>query len=436
MWFEWILGFLQFPVELIIAEAAFLADRERREHFALRVPAALAAYFILSAGWSVLIEAIAGNTLFPYVFLYLGYAALSLLPVRACFELEPLECVFVIAGGYATEHMVFALDRIILFTVYGTLVTEGLRDIFYSYIVYVIGAGIVYFLIVRRNREKDAFRRGDVRIAVLAMILGVAAIALSVSYSYPTTEENVYNCLICPAYGFICCALILLMEYYVLRENHMKQEQEMMEQLLDMANAQQRSSKEAIDIINIKCHDLKHQIKAFARMDDAGMRSDYVREVQQAVSIYDAAYHTGCEALDYVLREKSLFCTEHDVSFTCMADGTQLKFMDATDIYALIGNALDNAIERVVQEQKEERTVSLQIRQRGEMVLIHLVNRCSREVPFKDGLPLTDKEDTRYHGFGMKSMRYIAEKYGGEMYAKAENGWFYLDFLFPRTQAL
>lgn len=430
---EVILEFLKFPAELIIAEAAFLIDRERKERFALRAPAALAVYFILSVGWSILIEAIAVDSFFPYVLLYLGYAALSLLPVWFCFELEPLECVFVIAGGYATEHMVFALDRIILFSVYGTLVTEGIQDFFYSYITYVIGAGIVYFLIVRRNRDKDAFRRGDVRIAALAMILGVAAVALSVSYSYPKTEENIYNCLICPAYGFICCALILLMEYYVLRENHMKQEQEMMEQLFDMANAQQRSSKEAIDIINIKCHDLKHQIKAFARMDDAGMRSDYVREVQEAVSIYDATYHTGCEALDYVLREKSLFCTEHDVSFTCMADGTQLKFMDTTDVYALIGNAMDNAIERVVKEKEEERTVSLQIRQRGEMVLIHLVNRCSREVPFQENLPVTDKEDKRYHGFGMKSMRYIAEKYGGEMYAKAENGWFYLDFLFPRV---
>ena len=436
MGLDMILGFLQFPAELVIAEAAFLIDRERKERFPIRVSVALAVYFILSAGWSMLIEMTAGDTIFPYVFLYLGYAVLSLLPVWFCFELEPLECVFVIAGGYATEHMVFALNRIILFTVYGTLVTEGLQDFFYSYIAYFIGAGIVYFLIVKRNREKDAFRRGDVRIAMLATLLGIAAIALSVSYSYPETEENIYNCLICPAYGFICCALILLMEYYVLRENHMRQEQEMMEQLLDMANAQQRSSKEAIDIINIKCHDLKHQIKAFARMDDARMRSEYVREVQQAVSIYDATYHTGCEALDYVLREKSLFCTEHDVSFTCMADGTLLQFMDATDIYALIGNALDNAIERVVQEKKEERTVSLQVKQRGEMVLIHLVNRCSREVPIQEGLPVTDKEDKRYHGFGMKSMRYIAEKYDGEMYVKAEDGWFYLDLLFPQTKML
>ena len=126
MGLDMILGFLQFPAELVIAEAAFLIDRERKERFPIRVSVALAVYFILSAGWSMLIEMTAGDTIFPYVFLYLGYAVLSLLPVWFCFELEPLECVFVIAGGYATEHMVFALNRIILFTVYGTLVTEGL----------------------------------------------------------------------------------------------------------------------------------------------------------------------------------------------------------------------------------------------------------------------------------------------------------------------
>lgn len=289
----------------------------------------------------------------------------------------------------------------------------------------------MYYLIIRKNRGKDTFRKGDVRIAVLAVILAVAAVALSVSYSYPTTEENVYNCLICPAYSFICCALILLMEYYVLRENHMKQEQEMMEQLLKMANAQQKTSKEAIDIINIKCHDLKHQLKAFAGMDDAADRSRYVKEVQQAVSIYDATYHTGCEALDYVLREKTLLSEEYQVSFSCMADGTSLNFMNPTDIYALFGNALDNALESVIREKAEERIVRLHIKKKGEMILIHVANRCSREIEFQEGMPVTDKPDKRYHGFGMKSMRYIAEKYHGEMYVKSDNGWFYLDILLP-----
>lgn len=431
MWLDIIGGFIQFPVELLIAETVFLVHKERKEHFWIRLAAALVVYFLLAFGWMNFIESIAGNTVFPYVFLYIGYAVLTAVPVFFCFDIIPLEGVFVIAGGYATEHMIFALLRIFLYTVYGTLVTTGWQTFFYSYIVYILGSGAVYYFIIRKNRGKDAFRKGDVRIAVLAVILAVAAVALSVSYSYPTTEENVYNCLICPAYSFICCALILLMEYYVLRENHMKQEQEMMEQLLKMANAQQKTSKEAIDIINIKCHDLKHQLKAFAGMDDAADRSRYVKEVQQAVSIYDATYHTGCEALDYVLREKTLLSEEYQVSFSCMADGTCLNFMNPTDIYALFGNALDNALESVIQEKEEERIVRLHIKKKGEMILIHVANRCSREIEFQDGMPVTDKPDKRYHGFGMKSMRYIAEKYHGEMYVKSDNGWFYLDILLP-----
>lgn len=71
-----------------------------------------------------------------------------------------------------------------------------------------------------------------------------------------------------------------------------------------MSDAQQKSAKEAIDIINIKCHDLKHQIGALAKMDDPLARSKYLQEVSEAVSIYDAVYHTGNKALDYILREK------------------------------------------------------------------------------------------------------------------------------------
>mgnify|MGYP006866779563 FL=1 len=91
---EVILEFLKFPAELIIAEAAFLIDRERKERFALRAPAALAVYFILSVGWSILIEAIAVDSFFPYVLLYLGYAALSLLPVWFCFELDMRQSIW------------------------------------------------------------------------------------------------------------------------------------------------------------------------------------------------------------------------------------------------------------------------------------------------------------------------------------------------------
>ena len=166
-------------------------------------------------------------------------------------------------------------------------------------------------------------------------------------------------------------------------------------------------------------------------MPDTADRSEYVAEIQRALTIYDATYHTGCEALDYILSEKTLLANEHKVQFSCMAEGESIDFISPPDIYALMGNALDNALERVVQEPEEQRIISLQIRRRGQMVSIHLENSCSRPPDFQDGLPVTDKADKDFHGFGVRSIRYIVHKYDGQLRMRAQGGLFVLDILLP-----
>ena len=119
------------------------------------------------------------------------------------------------------------------------------------------------------------------------------------------------------------------------------------------------------------------------------------------------------------------------MTFSCMADGEAIAFLRPADVYALMGNALDNALNRVLQEPEEQRIISLQIKRVGDMVLFHLANRCSQPPEFQDGLPVTSKEDKTAHGFGMKSIRYLVEKYSGELSIQARDGKFCLDILFP-----
>ena len=154
--------------------------------------------------------------------------------------------------------------------------------------------------------DKEEFREKDIRIVKLSMLILFTAIILSVFYTSeaPTGEAALYSYVICPAYSMMCCILVIIMEQYLFRENRLTKEKETMEQLLRMADSQQKSSKEAIDIINIKCHDLKHQMKHLQRVETDEERSAYIEEIKNAISIYDATYHTGCEALDYILREK------------------------------------------------------------------------------------------------------------------------------------
>ena len=48
-----------------------------------------------------------------------------------------------------------------------------------------------------------------------------------------------------------------------------------------------------------------------------------------------------------------------------------------------------------------------------------------------DGLPKTSKNNTSDHGFGLKSIKYVAEKYDGSMSVETQGDIFNLNIIFP-----
>ena len=159
-----------------------------------------------------------------------------------------------------------------------------------------------------------------------------------------------------------------------------------------------------------------------------------VAALEKDVMIYDAIAKTGYGGIDILLTEKSLLCEKRDIVFTYMIDGEKLKFMDEVDLYILLGNALDNAIEAVTDIEKEHRIIALSVVSRSNMTMISLENYCKTPPQIVDGLPKTTKKDSANHGFGIKSIISIAEKYGGTVQFSAENEKFVLNILFSFIQ--
>lgn len=133
-----------------------------------------------------------------------------------------------------------------------------------------------------------------------------------------------------------------------------------------------------------------------------------------------------------ILTEKSLLCERHKIRFTYMIDGEQLDFMDPVDIASLFGNAVDNAIESVLRtDDAERRIIRLNAGVKRSFFSVHFENYCGETVVFRDGMPQTVKQDNRYHGFGVKSIRYIVEKYGGTLRMGQQGYLFNPDILLP-----
>ena len=173
-------------------------------------------------------------------------------------------------------------------------------------------------------------------------------------------------------------------------------------------------------------------IAAVRAMAGSEAQEKYLREAEESVGIYDAIFQTGNEVLDTVLTEKSLYCGANGIRLGCVADGKLLAFMDSVDIYAILGNALDNAIEGVQSlGDSEKRMIDVLICRERQFAVLQVVNPLEGALKFRDGLPVSTKPRDGYHGFGLKSIRHTVEQYGGFTTVNTQNGYFCLKILIP-----
>ena len=184
-------------------------------------------------------------------------------------------------------------------------------------------------------------------------------------------------------------------------------------------------------MINQKSHDLKHQIRALQNENKEEL-DRYIGENEESVEIYEAIEKTGNDVFATILTEKSLYCKKHGIQVSCVADGSQLGFIDNIDLYAILGNAMDNAIEAVEKfKEKEKRQIDVMIYRQHNFLVMNIINPISEQLVYEDGLPLTKKEDKFSHGFGLRSIRQILRKYEGFLNVSEEDGCFSLKMLIP-----
>ena len=106
--------------------------------------------------------------------------------------------------------------------------------------------------------------------------------------------------------------------------------------------------------------------------------------------------------------------------------------MKSADVYSLFGNALDNAIEAVMKLQdKSKRVIGLKVYSVGGLVTVNIKNFYQGKIDLNaEGLPATTKSDKAYHGYGMKSIHMIVEKYDGNLSVQTKDEVFNLNILF------
>lgn len=413
---------ISYIVQLIAACALFMIHSRKRANFVLRMVLCSGTLVLTSYGVNSILE----NQKFS-VWIVLYWAAFLLVCVLlmyVCLDVSALQAAYCAICACAMQHAAFDVSKIYL---------EFGNSRVVQALVYAVVYALFYYLFARRingHGESRVHLETLFPLATIIIIVWILSVMETSGLDWFRAEAGsriFYRIL-----DGLCC-------FYVLWVQENQREKLMLKQELDGINTawmlqkeQYVIKQEIIDSINRKCHDLKHQLRALRQMTNEEEKEAYFNEMEHDIMIYDTAVNTGNKALDVILMDKGLFCKNHDIQWTCMADGSCLSFMRIEDIYAVFGNALDNAITAAMAiSEPQKRVISLKMITQNNILVIQVQNYYETLLHFEQGLPVTTKGNRQEHGYGMKSIRHIAEKYGGTITVDTKDEIFTLQVLIP-----
>lgn len=421
----------RFIIELFVLCLLFTTSFQKRKYFGLRVMLIVLLCVGLAGLFSyVQDDILMFNVLFTiarYVVLFFAVMA----GVMFCYKVSILTSIFCVTGVYAVQHLIYNLNEITFegFGLKQRILESSTSFNFYVLLYFVIASllyALLYWSFIKKFQRQDEKYFQNKIIIVLCIFVNLYATVFSIVFRITQENAQIEIFLICVLLDIMCCLFTMYVLFYIFRTSALQDELNIIQSLLKKEKDQFAISQANIQLINIKCHDLKHQLTHLSnRIDESE-----VEELKKVISIYDIPM-TGNPVLDVVIAEKKLQCEREEIEFTCMVDGEKLGFMREADIYSLFGNALDNAINSVRKiSERDKRVISLIIKDTIGLISIHIENYFQGELVFEDGLPVTTNQDKEYHGFGMKSMKYLVEKYGGELSIKLDEDIFNLNMVF------
>ncbi|MCF0113213.1 MAG: GHKL domain-containing protein [Bacilli bacterium] len=441
---------LEFLLEFEVFCVLMTSKLTRRPHFWKKLILATASLLVVSIGVAAFYT-LFGDSLWGRILVYIVLFVLVSLEAAFLFD-EPVGTIlYCTTASYAMQNLAYKayLSQYLFGKALGWYAfPEGaggqilFRLMYYG--VFALVVTIVWFAFIRRMRSRTQFEmltgKGT---AIALLILGLTVILCSLEDIYfEKVGVSVESALVFSdlfllretgnLLSIIACITVLVVMDKTLVQKDLLREINQLQYEIKQSEKQYQISKDTIDMINIKCHDMKYKLDA--AIGGSGASSEAFDDVRRSIEIYDSNIATGNKLLNVLFTEKSLYCKSHDIKLTCMIDGSKLDFIDDGDLYCLFGNVLDNALEAVMQiKEKAQRIINIVVRAQENMVIVQEENYFMGSLKTENGAIVTTKQDKNYHGFGTRSIAAIAHRYGGEVDIATKGQIFTLTILFPNA---
>ena len=353
---------------------------------------------------------------------------------------------FVIMAGHAVMFVVFLTGNIYFVTVVNLLTYILLIYILYNVnkraavfwgviyiaimalseqmIFYVLClCKILYFILIQimvmMKNKSSVSDNGDLSMLLLMVTL-IASLTVFITYYIIGVESNVNTreTVWAVASSIILVSSDILVLWVSIRINERKAENERIKIQLEQEKADARYYKlenEKNESLEILRHDMNNHLNTMLGMETNSDLKDYITSIMEQYNIKKRTTFSNNNVLNGLISEYSSKCYTENIEFVVDIRPGTIDDIVATDIVALFGNILSNAYEAAKQcEEINEKYIELVVKRKHETTFIKCVNSCAVPPKIIGGNFISIKKDSdRKHGYGMKSIDKIVNKYHG-----------------------
>ena len=164
-------------------------------------------------------------------------------------------------------------------------------------------------------------------------------------------------------------------------------------------------------------HDLKNHIlvlKHFKMEENYEGIDKYIEEIEQHFFDIKRRVWTGNQIADMLLEQKRTLAEQEGITFTIQAVPIAEWMFDDSETCSLLGNLLDNAIEACMRmDENANKWVSVKIENQKQLLFIKIENSVKKAPVMEKGRPVSVKGDKKRHGYGLKNVERVLNKYEG-----------------------
>ena len=424
-------------LELLTSALIFFQKQEKRKLFPLRLIGSTIFMFGLSLLISYLVFLVSEQVSYDKgITILISFASLLILflvqipTMLFLYKLQKGQLYSIIIFSYVFRQVIFSSYVAIFTFINPDLVFYKFEGLNVPNLAMCLGYYAFFYMAMfiykAKSASKDDYIREKPILIALSIAITISLFLYIVGEAYSRDESDFMYCLLLLS-NVISLLLITSIEYIMRNVFHLKNENAITNQILEEKENQFKFAKANMERLHLVAHDLKHQT---AILREGGVEATKVLDnIDKTVKDYESILITENQTLNVILNEKWHYCEKHSIRLSAIVNPEALSKLEIIELYNLFGNLLDNAIEAARKiKDKEKRIISLNVSYEKGVSMIDIRNYFNRVVKVKGD---TSKKDKFKHGYGLKSIKSIVDKYNGDLLTKIDNDVFIVKIIIP-----